>query len=111
MYSIGSDFCLEDPRNTPFQARILCPLANVPKPEPKFYWSILFNDTELELDGLPNLHAQVVNENKTLILSGTIRLGDNGTLNIACTVENEYENDTEDTLISLCGEKSQCAHA
>ena len=96
--------------NTIFQVTITCPLANEPQPGPEFYWSIFYNDTELEFDGLPDLHAQIVNGSKTLTLNGTIGLGENGTLNIACTVENQYENDTEITLISLCGEKSQCAH-
>ena len=93
--------------NTLFRATIiLCPLANVPLPGPEFHWSIYYNDTELELDGLPSLHAHVFNENKTLVLDGTIGLGDDRTFNITCTVENKYGNDTEITLISLCGEKN-----
>ena len=51
MYSIGPDFCIEDPMNTPFQVTILCPLANAPQPPPEFYWSIFYNGTEVDLNG------------------------------------------------------------
>ena len=91
--------------NTPFLVIITCPLANEPRPEPEFYWSI-FYDTELELvnDSLPS--PQVFIENQTLILNDTIGFGENGTFNITCIVKNQYGNDTKNTLISLCGEKS-----
>ena len=90
--------------NTIFQATIMCPLANVPELEPEFYWSIFYNDTELKLNSLPSL--QVFNESDMLILNGTIGLGENGTLNINCTVESQYGSDTENTRISICGQKS-----
>ena len=93
--------------NTTFQVTITCPLANEPQPEPEFHWSIFYynNDTELELvnDSLSSL--QVFIENQTLILNGTIGLGESGTLNITCIVENQYANDIENTLVSLCGKE------
>ena len=89
--------------NTPFQATILCPLANEPQPPPEFYWSIFYNGTVVDLNGLPSL--QVFNESDMLNLSGTIELGEDVSLTITCTVGNQYDNDTENTLVSLCGKK------
>ena len=104
MYSIGSNFCIEDPTNTPFQVLITCSLANEPRPPPEFLWFIYYNDTELDLDGLPSL--QVFNESDTLNLSGILELGEDvsNVLTITCAVGNQYGNDTENTLIRLCGE-------
>ena len=103
MYRVGPDFCIEDPTNTPFQVLITCPLANKPQPPPEFQWTILYNDSELDLNDLPSL--QVFTESDMLNLSGVVELGENVMLTIACTVENEYGSDEEITLISLCGEK------
>ena len=82
----------------------MCPLENEPRPSPEFHWSILYNDAEVDLNGLSSL--QVFNESDMLNLSGTIGLGDDVLLNITCTVENVGGNDTENTLIRLCGENS-----
>ena len=109
-YSIGSNFCIEDPVNTPFIVAVVCPLANEPQPPPEFRWSIFYNtSTEVDLHGLPSL--QIFNESDILNLSGTIELGEGVSLTITCTVNNQYDNDTENTLISLCGMKAQCTHA
>ena len=105
MYSIGSDFCIEDPINNLFRVTIMCPLENEPRPLPEFHWSIFYNDAEVNLSGLPSL--QVFNESDMLNLSGTIELGDDVLLNITCTVENISGNDAENTLIKLCGENSK----
>ena len=105
MYSIGSDFCIEDPMNTPFLVTIMCRLENEPQPPPEFHWSILYNNTKVDLSGLSSL--QVFNESDALYLSGTLELGESvsqsDSLTITCTVDNLYDNDTENTLISLCG--------
>ena len=104
-YPAGADFCLEDPVNSPFQITITCPLANEPQPPPEFHWSIYsyYNETELDLDALSSL--QVSNDSSdTLNLRGTVGLDGESTLSISCNVDNLYGNDTETTLISLCGE-------
>ena len=101
MYSIGPDFCIEDPVNTPFNVTVVCLLANEPRPPPEFHWSIFYNNTEVDLSVLPSL--QVFNESDMLNLSGTIELGEDVSLTITCTVNNQHDNDTENTLISLCG--------
>ena len=90
--------------NSPFQTTVMCHLENEPLPSPEFYWSIFYNDTEVDLHGLPSL--QVFNRSDMLHLSGKVELGNNVSLSITCTVDNEYGNDTETTLISLCGEKA-----
>ena len=57
--------------------------------------------------GLPSC-LQVFDESDMLKLSGTIQLGEDVSLTINCTVGNQYNKDTENTLISLCGKKKQC---
>ena len=105
MYSIGSDFCIEDPVQSPFQATVLCHLENEPQPPPEFYWILYYNDTDHELDAV-STGLQIFNKSdNVLTLSGTIELGEDVLLTIACYVENQYGNDTENTTISLCGEK------
>ena len=106
-YTAGTEFCLEDPVNTPFQITITCPLANEPQPPPMFHWSIyynIFNDSESDLDdSLPSL--QVFNDNSdTLILIGTVGLDGESTLSISCIVDNLYGYDVRTTEISPCGE-------
>ena len=105
VYSTGSNFCIEDPTNIPFQVLITCPLANKPQPLPEFHWSVLYNDSELDLNGLPSL--QIFSESDMLNLSGIVELGENVTLTVTCTVDNQYGGDTENTLISLCGERKK----
>ena len=96
--------------NDLFQASIMCHLENEPQLPPVFHWSILYNSSEVDLNGLPSL--QVFNESDMLNLSGTIELGENVSLTVTCTVDNQYGTDTENTLISLCGKKrKQCTHA
>ena len=110
MYSIGSNFCIEDPMNSPFQVTIACPLENEPQPPPEFHWSILYDDTELDLDDsmMTSIHGlNVVNRSDMLILKGIIGLKLN-TLSLGCVVDNQYGNDIENTSISVCGEKIQC---
>lgn len=104
MYSVGSNFCIEDPNKNHFQVTILCPLGNKPYPEPEYHWTIYYNDTELKLSGLSTL--KVFNESNMLNLSGTIELGEDVLLNISCTVKNVGGNDVENTLIRLCGENT-----
>ena len=101
LYAVGLDFCIEDPMNTPFQVLIVCRLENEPQPRPEFYWSIFYNDTELEYDSSSILQGH--DEFSIFPLSGTIGLGENLALRITCTIENSYGSDTENTLIRLCG--------
>ena len=89
--------------NTPFIVTIVCLLANEPQPPPEFHWSILYNSTKVDYNDLPSL--QVLSESDMLNLSGTIELGEDVSLTITCTVDNQYDNDVESTLISLCGKK------
>lgn len=90
--------------NSPFEIMFTCPLVNEPQPSPEFHWSIFYNGTELEFDGLASIN--ILNKTNMLNLSGTIELGEDVSLNITCTVENVNDNDTESSVIRRCGKKN-----
>ena len=49
-YDIGTDFCLENPSNTNILLRIYCLLERTPLPEPIYQWTVILNETEMNLE-------------------------------------------------------------
>ena len=98
-YSIGTDFCVEDPMNTGFSSIITCELVETAIPPPEFLWNITLNGTELSSG---NISLNIYPENDTLTLNGSIKLDSTMTLDVICDVLNIFGSDSATTSISLC---------
>ena len=103
-YDIGTDFCLENPSNTNILLRIYCPLERAPLPDPIFKWTMILNETEMnvEASNLQGLGVHMFSEGNGNIDLNAI-IGNYTTITVKCTVENPFGNDTETTIISVCG--------
>ena len=104
-YKIGTDFCLENPSSTNVLLRIDCPLERDPLPEPIYNWTMILNETEVNLKASHqrSLGVHTFSEGSPSIdLNATIALRNYTTITVKCTVENLFGNDTETTTISVC---------
>ena len=87
--------------------RIDCPLEREALPEPIYQWTVILNETDLEVNleasNLQGLGIHMFSEgNQSIDLNATVALGNSTTVTIKCTVENPFGNDTETTTISVC---------
>ena len=105
-YEIGTDFCLENPSSTNVLLRIDCPLEREPLPEPIYNWTMILNETEVNLkaNSLRSLGVHTYSEDSPSIDLdyATIGFRNYTTITIKCMVENSFGNDTQTTTISIC---------
>ena len=103
-YEIRTDFCLENPSSTNVLLQIDCPLEREPLPEPIYEWTMILNETEVNLkaSSLRSLGVHTFVGSPSIDLDATIAFRNYTTITVKCTIENSFGNDTETTTISVC---------
>ena len=102
LYTVGTDFCLEDMDTVLPIMTMECSLGNDPDPLPEFSFTVermLSNNSEV-------LHSQISNDH-ILQLKGTTLLSlfnmDTMFITVTCNVSNLFGSNDNTTVITVCG--------